>query len=449
MSEMKWLKRIAIIVVLLLVVLAAVPFFLSLNDYIPQIEKAASEKLREPVKIKNLRASTVPLPHLTIDGISVGKPGELSVGKVTVTPDLRSLFSPVKVISSIKIDSLLLTQKAIDKIPGWTKPQGPQPAQPLVVIRSIVLEDAMIKLDKASFGPLAARLELNAQGEPANASVNTKDGKLKALITPGKTGYQIDVTAKSWTPPVGPAVVFDQLSIKGVARTGDATLNQINARMYGGTVTGKTDIGWQKGLQLKGNFTIDQVELKPLVPLLAPGKRMSGKFSAKPVFSASAPAANQLMNVLRLDTPFDVKDGVLYGVDIEKAATSLIKRETGGETRFEQLSGHLAMERGTQRFSDLKIATGALAASGNVSISPKKELSGRVTAEVKAASVTAASVPLNVSGTVDSPMLLPTGGTVAGAAAGTAILGPGLGTSIGAKVGGWAEGLFGKKEERK
>lgn len=446
---MKWLKRIAIIVVLLLVVLAAVPFFLSLNDYIPQIEKAASEKLREPVKIKNLRASTVPLPHLTIDGISVGKPGELSVGKVTVTPDLRSLFSPVKVISSIKIDSLLLTQKAIDKIPGWTKPQGPQPAQPLVVIRSIVLEDAMIKLDKASFGPLAARLELNAQGEPANASVNTKDGKLKALITPGKTGYQIDVTAKSWTPPVGPAVVFDQLSIKGVARTGDATLNQINARMYGGTVTGKTDIGWQKGLQLKGNFTIDQVELKPLVPLLAPGKRMSGKFSAKPVFSASAPAANQLMNVLRLDTPFDVKDGVLYGVDIEKAATSLIKRETGGETRFEQLSGHLAMERGTQRFSDLKIATGALAASGNVSISPKKELSGRVTAEVKAASVTAASVPLNVSGTVDSPMLLPTGGTVAGAAAGTAILGPGLGTSIGAKVGGWAEGLFGKKEERK
>ncbi len=155
------------------------------------------------------------------------------------------------------------------------------------------------------------------------------------------------------------------------------------------------------------------------------------------------------MNAMKLDTPFEVRNGVLYGVDIEKAATSLIKRETGGETRFEQLSGHLAMERGTQRFTDLKISTGSLAASGNVSISPKKELSGRVNAEVKAASITAASVPLNVSGTVDSPMLLPTGATMGGAAVGTAILGPGLGTSIGAKVGGWAEGLFGKKEEKK
>jgi hypothetical protein len=53
-----------------------------------------------------------------------------------------------------------------------------------------------------------------------------------------------------------------------------------------------------------------------------------------------------------------------------------------------------------------------------------------------------------VSGTLESPVLLPTGGTVAGAALGTAVAGP-LGTAAGAKVGGWAEGLFGKKENKK
>jgi hypothetical protein len=36
-----------------------------------------------------------------------------------------------------------------------------------------------------------------------------------------------------------------------------------------------------------------------------------------------------------------------------------------------------------------------------------------------------------------------------GAAVGTVILGPGIGTSVGAKVGAWAEGLFGNKEEKK
>jgi hypothetical protein len=72
-----------------------------------------------------------------------------------------------------------------------------------------------------------------------------------------------------------------------------------------------------------------------------------------------------------------------------------------------------------------------------------------VSARIKATSVTAASVPLNVSGTLDSPLLYPTGGTMAGAAAGTAVLGPVVGTAVGAKVGQWFENLFGKKDEAK
>lgn len=83
-----------------------------------------------------------------------------------------------------------------------------------------------------------------------------------------------------------------------------------------------------------------------------------------------------------------------------------------------------------------------------MSISAKKELSGRVNARVKAVG-TGTSVPLNVAGTLDAPLLYPSAGTIAGAAAGTAILGPGLGTTVGAKVGGWVEGLFGKKDENK
>jgi len=36
---------------------------------------------------------------------------------------------------------------------------------------------------------------------------------------------------------------------------------------------------------------------------------------------------------------------------------------------------------------------------------------------------------------------------MAGAAAGTAVLGPVFGTAVGARVGQWVEGLFGKKSE--
>lgn len=450
---MKWLKRSAIVIGVLLVVLVALPFFISLNDYIPQIEKEVSARLKEPVTISSVRAAAVPLPHVTVDGITVGKSGDIKVGKVTVTPDLWSLLGSTKVIKSIEIKSLVLTQKAIDKIPVWTKsdakPGTSQPPAP-VRVESIRLDDAVIKLDKTSFGPFDARVRLNSRGEPEDASITTQDGKLKAMIKPDKSNYLIDATAKSWKLPIGPAILFDELIIKGVATLKDASFSQVSARLYGGTVNGKAGVGWQKGLQLKGNLEVNQVELKSLVPLLAPGRNMSGKLSARPVFSASASGAAQLMDAMRLETPFNVQNGVLHGVDIQKAATNLITQGSGGgETRFDQLSGHLNMERGGYRFTQLKIASGSLAADGSVSVSPKKELSGRINAEIKAAKLASASVPLNVSGTVDSPMLLPTGASVAGAAVGTAILGPGLGTSVGAKVGNWAEDLFGKKTEKK
>ena len=449
---MKWFKRIAFVLGALIAVLAVLPFFISLNDYIPQIEQAVSARLREPVKISNLRAAILPLPHVTVDGITVGKSGDVKVGKVTVTPVLSSLFDTPKVIKSMEIDGLVLTQKAIDKIPVWTKseakPGAPQQPQQ-VTVQSIRLDDALVRLDKTSFGPFDARIRLDAKNEPEEASITTRDGKLKIDVRPGKSNYLIDASAKSWKLPAGPAIYFDELTIKGVATLGDASFSQIAARLYGGTVNGKASVSWRKGLQLQGNLAVSGVELKPLVPLLAPGRNMSGKLDAKPVFSTSAAGAAQLANAMRLETPFNVSNGVLHGVDIQKAATSLIKQgASGGETRFEELSGHLAMDRGAYRFTQIRITSGSLAANGNVSISPQKELSGRVNAEVKAAGASA-RVPLNVTGTLDSPLLYPSGGTVAGAAVGTAILGPGLGTSVGAKVGGWAEGLFGTKEEKK
>ncbi len=54
---------------------------------------------------------------------------------------------------------------------------------------------------------------------------------------------------------------------------------------------------------------------------------LSGKLTAKPVFSASASKADQLASALRLETPFDVQNGVLHGIDVKKAATSLISKD--------------------------------------------------------------------------------------------------------------------------
>ena len=448
---MKWPKYALIALAALLVIAVALPYFISLDDYIPRIEAAVSARLKEPVSIKSIRFAALPSPHVTVEGITVGKAGDIKVGKAMLTPDLFSLLRTTRVIRSIEIDSLVLTRTAIERIPAWSRPdaaKSPQ-AAPQIWVESIRLDNAVVRFDKADFGPFDAHVRLDGKGEPEDASITTRDGKLKALIRPDKSKFLIDASAKSWTLPIGPALVFDELIIKGTATLNDAELGEVSAKLYGGTAIGKAAISWRKGLKLDGNLDVSQVELRKVASMLSSGTRVSGRLSAKPVFSAAAVSADRLMDALRLETFFDVQNGALHGVDIQKAATHLITQEaTGGETRFEQLSGHLVMEHGGYRFTQLRIASGALSADGNVSISAKQELSGRISAQVKAAG-TSANVPLNVAGTVDSPLLYPTAGTMAGAAAGTVILGPGFGTSVGAKVGGWAEGLFGKKAEKK
>jgi uncharacterized protein involved in outer membrane biogenesis len=450
---MKWITRAGLILVAVALLLAIVPFFISLDDYIPTIEKEVSARLKEPVKIGSLRAAGLPLPHVAVSRITVGKSEDIKVGKVTVTPDLWSLLDATKVIKSIEIDGLVLTQKAVDKIPAWIPADanaGRLSQPPAVRLETIKLDDAVIRLEKTSFGPFDARLTLSDDGNFESASIITRDGKLKVLVKPEHSSYLIDASAKAWKLPVGPAIRFDELVIKGVATPKGASFCDLNAKLYGGTVRGMMAVGWQKGLQLKGSATVSQVEIGPLLKALDKPQNMSGRLNAKPVFSANAANPEQILDVLRLETPFGVQGGVLHGVDIRKAATSFISKDggKGGETRFDKLSGHLNIDRGTRRLTRLDIVSGSLSADGNVTISPQDELSGRINTRIKAASV-AAAVPLNVTGTLDSPLLYPTGGTMAGAAAGTAVLGPGIGTALGARAGQWAENLFGNKKEEK
>ncbi len=447
---MKWLKRLGIVVFILVLLLAAVPFLISVDDYRPQIEQLVSDKLKEPVKLKSLRLVGLPLPHLIIDGVEIGKAADIRIGKVSVTPDLLTMMSDFKIIRSINVEGLVINQRALDKIPAWTRtdPKA-KPAAFTVRVQSIRMDDAILKLQKASFGPFDAHVSITASGVPERADITARDGKFKATVIPAGDKFNIDVQAKGWRLPAGPPILFDELLVKGVATLNDAHFGEVRAKLYGGTVHGKSTIVWQKGLQVTGNYAVNGLELRDLVPLFSPQTRLTGRVTAKPVFSANASNPDQLLNAMKLDTPFNIRDGVLQGVDIQKAATNIITRDSSGETRFETLSGHFAMDRGTQRITNIKVASGSLAADGNVTIAPNKALAGRINAQVMAGTITAATVPLNVSGTVDSPVLLPTGASMAGAAVGTAILGPGIGSAVGAKIGNWAESLFGGSDDKK
>ena len=397
--EMKWFKRLILGFAVLIAILAVVPLLVSLDDYRPQLEKMVSDKLKEPVSFKKLRLVGLPLPHVKVEGIEVGKAVDLKIGAVSVTPDLLSLLSSTKVIRSIDIEGLVITQRALNMMPEWTKSDTKaEPATFKVLVKTIRLTDTLLQLQKTTFGPFNALVTIGISGTPERADITARDGKFKASLEPAGEKFNVKVTAKDWRLPAGPPIHFEELQVTGVASPTEADFSDINAKLYGGSIAGKTAIGWQKGLQLKGAFSVKDVELRELVPLFSPQTRLSGRLTAKPVFSANAAKPDQIADVMKLESPFDIKGGVLKGVDIEEAATS--RKGSGGETRFDTLSGHLAMDRGTQRLTGLRVESGSMGADGNVTIAPDKSLAGRINARVNVVGKAGVSVPLNISGTL-------------------------------------------------
>jgi hypothetical protein len=437
---MKWLKRVLIAIGLLLAMAVALPFFISPNDFIPEIEHAASDSFKQPVTINSVSFAALPVPHVTIEGIRVGSAGDIRPGKVRVIPELLSLLQPVWVFKSVEIESLALRHDGLDRILAWSRSN---PVKPLrIKVENILIDQLLLYSGESSLGPFEARIRVGSNGVAGNASISSHDGKFRMLIQPEQANYMINASAKAWTPPFGPPVVFDELNVKGTATLDEAHLSQVSARLYGGTANGSAVLRWRTGWKLDGRLGVNQVAMQKASSMLSARTYVSGRLTASPAFSASAASADRLMNALRWEAPFSVQNGVLHGVDIHKAASSLVRQTGRGEqTRFDQLSGHVVMAHGSYRFTQLRIASGTLAVEGDVNVSPEKALSGRITAHIRAIGAVT-GVPLNVAGTVDAPLLHLTGGTVMGAAVGTAILGPGVGTSVGAKIGGWIGGLF-------
>ncbi|HPX89369.1 MAG TPA: AsmA family protein [Methylophilaceae bacterium] len=445
---MKWLKLTGIIFVLLLVVLVTLPFFISMNDYTPMIEHRLSAKIEEPVTINNIQVRLLPTPHINVNDVTVGVEGDLKLARVVLTPDIFSILKSPYVIKDIEIDTLVINQKAIDRLIKFTKeaPSSPQ-ATPQFRIGRLSFTNTQLSLGKLCFGPFHANVYLDGDGKLLEASLATIDTKFRALIKPENLNYSIEATAKNWTLPTEPRFKLDELSLKALATTHDIQFSKVNVKLYGGTANGQVTVNWRKGLIVNGSLDVRKVESEKIAKILSPKTHVSGLVTAKPVFSASANSVEHLMQSVHLEAPFDVQKGVLYGVDIQSAATNLIKQgATGGQTNFDHLSGHLVMANSSYQLSQLKITSGTLSVEGNVNISHEKELSGRINAQVKVAGVST-KVPLNVAGTLDSPRLYPTVATMAGAAVGTAVMGPGVGTSVGAKVGGWVDNLFGKKKK--
>jgi len=432
---------------IILIVLVVLPFLIPMSAYVSQAEQAASGALGVPVKIGGLRVVLLPTPRLNVSDVVLGSNEDFTVEDVAVVPAIFSLFSEVKTISSLKVKRPVIKQSALEIVSALGKADAAKSEPASVTIREISISKAQLVWPDMALPEFNVDVVMTDDNKPESAQIATTDGKVKIDLVPEDDRQRITMSARNWTLPVGVPLLIDRLDSEMMLVDKRLDIQRLDIELYEGKVSTDAVLTLQKNWSLEGKLNVAGVQLAEPVSMVSQSTQLSGKLSGDGSYKASAKEPAKLMEQLQANFRFKVLDGVLDGVDLAKAATLLgTKGGMDGQTRFDTLTGMLNVAGKQYHLRNLDIASGLLKATGDVKIKPNKELGGEVKVEIKKGT-TLVAIPLQVTGTTEKPMVLPTKAALAGAAAGTAILGPGVGTSLGIQAADKLKGLFGSDED--
>jgi len=437
--------------------LFAIPSFIPLSRFIPELEAHITARLHEPVTVGSLAVSMLPLPHLVAHDITIGKARLVHVDTLLLRPDLLSLASDTRVIEEIQLAGVQVRQALFTRVGRWTREEAARRAEaaamagpPSVRIDRITVTDANIRFRDFWLKALEAEIDLS-DGKPTEIRVSQDGDRLHVLARPETSGsWRLFIEGHDWKVPLGLPLQFDEFQGEAIVTATGITSDNFSGALYGGTVSGPIDVSWKPTWSASGQLDIQKVDIAPVVALLKRNFEMSGRLTADPTFATQAPDPSGLMAALELDSDFALESGTIQKVDLVAAAKNPFDQQAGkgGKTEFDRLEGHLVLDPSEYRFSDLEVASGLFRATGDVTVArADQKLEGRIDAEVKG-TASLISMPLHVSGTVQDPRLFLTKSAMAAAVAGSFLM-PGIGTAAGIKVSQFTDKLFGPRTPRR
>ena len=382
------LMALAVICVLVL------PYVYPLQEYVAPLEQQLSARLKQPVHIGGMSATSLP-PRLKLRNVTVGSAQEVKAGTINLNFDLLSLFSGVKAISNAEIEDVSIQGNQLDKQAAKLKTLGSDAQYP---VRHLTLQRVKIVTDEIAMPLMSGVADIDAQGAFSRIALHSADDKLSFDLQPNQGRWQLGVNLKAGSLPILPEIVFDDLSAKGDLGDGEVNFTEMDAHIYSGILLGKAKLSWSKGWQLQGSLEAKLFDLDKFFPKY----HIEGEMYGEGNFSMTGAKLSQMDDTPHLDGSFSVKKG-LVNVDMVETAR-LMSRENlvGGRTRYDDLIGLVILDNHVLHLHQLRIASGALSASGQFDISPSNQLSGNFNAEIK---MRDGNNPLTLYGTLVEPKL--------------------------------------------
>lgn len=407
----RWLLGgLAALVLLVALALAAAWRWAGSDDFRSRAQQLAGQALGVPVQLGRIALTAWPLPAVALHDVRVGTQPPLVLELIDARPAWASVLAGSARLDSLVVRHATLPQQGLLALAASLQKGQPKGAgsgtAPLP--ESIVL-DGVTWVDAAGQKlTVDARVAFDGQPLPSHATAKITQGRFAGA------SFLLERNADAW---------------------------QLQADIGGGRITGplrlKPDAGGRS--RFTAELATQDVEVSALT---APGRTLTGRLQAQTTMEAQFKEPAELVDALRTQTRFTVKQAVVHGIDLAQAVRTL-GASRGGQTALDTLTGRVATQGRVVHLTNLVANSGALSATGGVDIAADRQLSGRVHVALAAGGLgTVAAVPLNVAGTLDAPSARPAGVSLPGGQIASDI--GNKAAEVGSKVGKSLKGLFGR-----
>ena len=375
-AQNKWaLGLVGGVVVLVGAAVAGLAHWAGSGDFRLRAQQAATQALGVPVQLGEIEITYWPALGVAVHDVRVLTRPALTLAQIDATPVWTSVLLGQPVLDALVVRNAVLPQQGILAAVAALQKQAPKAAakkasDPVASLPRRIELDQVTWVD-ASRQRLTVNAEIAFAGEllPDRARIDVVGGRYAGASA------RLEREGEAW---------------------------QLRADIGGGTLTGPLRLQAQKGggWRLTGDVATEKVEVAALT---APSRALTGKLNARTSLQAEFKEPGALVDAMRTQTRFTVRQAVLHGIDLAQAARTLgISRS--GQTVFDTLTGQVATAGKTVQLSNLVANSGSLAATGNVVLAPDQSLSGKANVTLAGGAI---GVPLTVGGTLDAPSASP------------------------------------------
>ncbi|MEW6515126.1 MAG: hypothetical protein AB1443_14130, partial [Pseudomonadota bacterium] len=364
-EPIKWVRLVALGCVALIALAVIAVNVMSFESRIPDFEKAASAWFQQPVKIKSLRVAFLPRAQWLLEGVVIGNAGQILAPRITAPTSYASLFDKSNMtLDSLQIDAPVIGTEGM----GWLL-FGRSSASGLPV-RQVQARNIRFEVPGMRLPAFDASMDIGADGNWQKIDIVAMEKKVEIKLTAGAV-MRLEMKLSQAALPLGALPVLDDLSASGKLDHRALEFDEFDASFFGGSLRGKARVHWGAGAILAGDVTARGLDMGRMLAGFMEGGRLEGKANfSLPLFDDSKAGTAQLSGDFAIDR------GTLATVDFGRK----MKGESGGQTRFNKLTGRVTHQGGETQLRDLLLDAGRLTAKGGAELDAGRDIRGRFVA---------------------------------------------------------------------